>query len=432
MSDISRTKKRTLFWFDQDLRLDDHPALAYAAQGADALLCVYVDDAARFAPDAFGTTRQGEIRSAFVDASIDALAQRLRANGQALFRFRGDPVRIIGELVERHAIERVVRSRHFGFHESEQWRALGRGQRSVELVEIDAYTLFDIDQVMPADEFPPTFSRFRRCVEKLPVPAADTFFSLPPLPAGAEPEPAAKNAALTSKPIFSGGEAAARLHLEAYFGSDAPSRYKQTRNELDGWSNSGKFSPWLAAGCLSVRRLYAWIKDYEAANGANDSTYWLYFELLWREFFQWYAHTHGRRLFTAGGLNDTAPDTGFNSGRFESWCRGQTAWPLLNACMRELNSTGYLSNRGRQIAASALIHELGIDWRAGAGYFERQLIDYDVASNWGNWQYIAGVGADARGGRHFNIARQTRQYDPDGSYADKWLRAADPMAVPAA
>ena len=88
--------------------------------------------------------------------------------------------------------------------------------------------------------------------------------------------------------------------------------------------------------------------------------------------------------------------------------------------MRQLNETGYMSNRGRQIAASALINELGLDWRCGAAYFEQQLIDYDPASNWGNWQYIAGVGADPRGGRHFSIEKQTALYDPRGEYIARW------------
>ena len=104
--------------------------------------------------------------------------------------------------------------------------------------------------------------------------------------------------------------------------------------------------------------------------------------------------------------------------------------------MTELNTTGYLSNRGRQIVASCFVNELQLDWRYGAAWFEQQLIDYDVASNWGNWQYLAGVGADPRSaksgpasGRHFDLQRQQRQYDPDGTYIKYWAsRAADPLS----
>ena len=184
-------------------------------------------------------------------------------------------------------------------------------------------------------------------------------------------------------------------------------------------------SPWLASGCLSPRRLYQRLKRYEAEQGANDSTYWIYIELLWREYFQWYAAHHAQKLFLPGGITGTNPVYEFDAGRFAAWCAGETRWPLINACMKQLERTGYLSNRARQIAASVLINELELDWRAGAAWFERQLIDHDVASNWGNWQYIAGVGADPRGGRHFSIEKQAHLFDADGSYVVRWL---GPMA----
>jgi len=436
MNSKPETKKRVLFWFNHDLRLDDNPALAAAAELGQELVCVYCDDQDKFGPDRFGTPRQGALRSDFVAASLVQLAQDLEQSGQRLLRLSGDPVTVLGSLIEEFNIRVVVRSRHFGWYENRQWQRLRQRHADTQFVEIDSYTLFDIGQVMPPSEFPPTFSRFRRIVESMSISQPHARPTLPRAPQGIGSESTADWASGQPDAVFSGGELAAQRHLETYFAGDAPSRYKQTRNELDGWSNSGKFSPWLSAGCLSVRRLCQRIRQYEDDNGANDSTYWLYFELLWREFFQWYAHTHGKRLFALSGLNQQPPDTGFNSGRFQSWCSGQTPWPLVNACMQQLNQTGYLSNRGRQIAASSLVYDLGLDWRAGAGYFENRLVDYDVASNWGNWQYIAGVGADTRGGRHFNIAKQTRQYDPDGSYVDRWTRSSargtDSLASPAA
>ena len=93
--------------------------------------------------------------------------------------------------------------------------------------------------------------------------------------------------------------------------------------------------------------------------------------------------------------------------------------------MNELMTTGYISNRARQIVASCLVNELSVDWRFGAAWFEEQLMDYDAGVNWGNWQYIAGVGVDPRGGRHFNIEKQTALYDPDGVYQAKWLTGGD-------
>ncbi|MFK7865495.1 MAG: FAD-binding domain-containing protein, partial [Pseudohongiellaceae bacterium] len=154
---------------------------------------------------------------------------------------------------------------------------------------------------------------------------------------------------------------------------------------------------------------------------ANDSTYWLFIELLWREYFNWSALKNGAKLFSFKGSAKAAPLTALYPERFQKWCYGNTPYPLVNACMQQLAKTGYLSNRGRQIAASCLVNELDLDWRHGAAWFEHQLVDYDVAVNWGNWQYIAGVGADPRGGRHFNLEKQTELFDADSSFRNRWV-----------
>jgi deoxyribodipyrimidine photo-lyase len=125
-------------------------------------------------------------------------------------------------------------------------------------------------------------------------------------------------------------------------------------------------------------------------------------------------------MFAFKGINDKKLLTSFYPQRFKQWCNGKTPYPIVNACIHQLNKTGYLSNRGRQIVASCLVNELQIDWRCGAAYLEQQLIDYDVASNWGNWQYIAGVGCDPRGGRHFSLQKQAQSYDPKGVFIKKW------------
>ena len=207
------------------------------------------------------------------------------------------------------------------------------------------------------------------------------------------------------------------------------SHYKERRNELDGWENSSKFSPWLANGNLSVRQICFNLNNYEQKSGANESTYWLFFELLWRDYFQWYAHLYGKRLFAFQGIKQQKPLTSFYPERFRKWCSGNTPYPLVNACMKQLNATGFMSNRGRQIVASCLVNELAVDWRYGAAYFEQQLLDYDVASNWGNWQYLAGVGADPRGKRHFDLDKQTRQYDPEGLFINKWQGGIQPLPL---
>ncbi len=163
------------------------------------------------------------------------------------------------------------------------------------------------------------------------------------------------------------------------------------------------------------------LKEFENEFGANDGSYWLWFELLWRDYFRILHLKWGRRLYSARGLGD-APAPQHHQPSFQKWCLGETGESIVDAGMRELRATGYLSNRLRQVVASYLIYDLNGDWRAGAAWFESQLIDYDVYSNQGNWLYIAGRGTDPRGGRRFNPQKQANDHDSDLSYRSIWLK----------
>jgi deoxyribodipyrimidine photo-lyase len=178
----------------------------------------------------------------------------------------------------------------------------------------------------------------------------------------------------------------------------------------------------LANGCVSARKIYAEIKKYEAEFGANESTYWLIFELIWRDYFRFIFKKHQHKLFTfngISGLKKAAPTPNFSL--IEDWKMGKTGNDFIDANMNELRLTGFMSNRGRQNVASYFIHEMQQDWRIGARYFEELLIDYDASSNWGNWAYLAGVGNDPRSGRQFNIEKQAKDYDPNRAYRNLWL-----------
>ena len=220
---------------------------------------------------------------------------------------------------------------------------------------------------------------------------------------------------------FEGGETRALERLEEYvWEHDRLREYKETRNGLLGSEYSSKISAWLARGCLSPRRVYEEVKRYEDERVSNDSTYWLIFELRWRDFFQFQFVKHGAALFAPRGIRDVPRDPRGRGERFERWCAGATGVPFVDAAMRELNATGYTSNRTRQNVASFLVDVLGVDWRLGAAYFEELLVDYDVCSNWGNWAYQAGVGNDSRD-RYFNVLKQGKRYDPDGEFVRTWV-----------
>lgn len=217
-----------------------------------------------------------------------------------------------------------------------------------------------------------------------------------------------------------GGETSALAHLKSYLTPPWPDRYKQTRNALQGQHTSSHWSPWLATGAVSARRIWADLHAYEQQYGANDGTYWLWFELLWRDNFRLLHLQHGPQLYATRGLSDL-PRPSHYPKDFQRWCSGQTGEPIVDAGMRELAATGFTSNRMRQIVASFLVHDLACDWRAGAAWFESQLVDFDVCSNQGNWLYVSGRGTDPRVGRRFNPTKQTQDHDPQGRYRKAWL-----------
>ena len=178
----------------------------------------------------------------------------------------------------------------------------------------------------------------------------------------------------------------------------------------------------LASGALSPRRIWQACLNLEESLGGSPEVEWIRVELLWREYFQWVAYRAGSRLFHKKGFREEAPRAGFNAREFQRWVDGQTGDDFVNAGMRELSETGYSSNRARQNLASYLIHDLGIDWRYGAAYFESQLLDYDPASNWANWAYLAGVGNDSRPIRRFNTVKQAQDYDTNRAFRKAWMQ----------
>jgi deoxyribodipyrimidine photo-lyase len=195
--------------------------------------------------------------------------------------------------------------------------------------------------------------------------------------------------------------------------------YKQIRNGFIGADYSSKLSPWLALGCLSPRWIAAEVARYEKERIKNDSTYWLIFELIWREYWRYAFLKHGNAYFFLEGISPETQIWIQNKTSFERWRMGQTGFPIVDANMRELHKTGWMSNRGRQIVASFFAKNLELDWRWGAAWFESQLVDYDVYSNWGNWAYVAGVGNDGRD-RYFNLVTQAENYDSNGEFMKLW------------
>jgi deoxyribodipyrimidine photo-lyase len=438
--------RTTLFWFRNDLRLNDQRALqqaiAHAQMHNQALLLVYVHEPDQDAPTAWGFRRMGTHRRRFVADTLQDLQNSLQAMGQRLVLLHGPVAQVLPACAHQVAADTVFCEDIAAPEEQEQVHSLINAGLRVK-------TLWHSSLIEPealpfaAQEMPQVFTEFRQRIESarlmplaplptpscLPAPPSDRLSSLPGwtdspfslLQAQREDDAHARSNFPYTQAACQGGEASALAHLKSYLTPPWPDRYKQTRNALQGQHTSSHWSPWLATGAMSARRIWAELHAYEQQHGSNDGTYWLWFELLWRDNFRMLHRQHGLQLYAARGLSNLSKPSHYPKD-FQRWCHGQTGEPIVDAGMRELAATGFTSNRMRQIVASFLVHDLSCDWRAGAAWFESQLVDFDVSSNQGNWLYVSGRGTDPRQGRRFNPTKQTQDHDPQGRYQKVWLQ----------
>jgi deoxyribodipyrimidine photo-lyase len=420
---------RAILWFRNDLRLEDNAAVQAACAAHDEVLPVLIIDPEQHGASPFGFDRSGPYRRKYMAEGLADLHAQLRLKGSALQVHVGPPADVLERIAEAWNAGTVHAQRLFAWEEQEQERMVAE---RVALQLHEPNTLLHPDDLPFAlDKLPHGFTAFRTKVEKaspvrvvLPaphqVPSPTTWEerilaqdALPFTPYATDPRGTIN---------VTGGRAAGLQRVKHYlWDTRALATYKLTRNGLLGADHSSRFSPWLASGALSAREVHWEVKRFEAEHGANESTYWLIFELLWRDFFQFTAAKHGADMFKRAGIAHKPYQGNHDTRRFEAWCEGRTGQPFIDANMRELAATGWMSNRGRQNVASYFVHDLGLDWRMGAYWFERTLIDYDPCSNWGNWQYMAGVGNDPREGRRFDPVRQASMYDPEGAYVRHWL-----------
>ncbi len=437
----SLDSQRILLWYRNDLRLHDHEPLHAALAARADIVPVYCVDPRQFGKTSFGFPKTGSFRAQFWLESLVALRAHLRQLGSDLVIRQGKPEQVIPAICQQMQITDVY---WYGEVTSEEVAVEKALQQALSTIAVQrrifwGHTLYHPDDLpMDPKQVPDVFTQFRKQVEqhstvRPPLPTPDQLPPLPALPSqqamdcgtlptlamlGIEPVVPDDRAVMA----FLGGETAGLQRMQEYIWQHDRLRvYKETRNGMIGADYSSKFSPWLALGCISPRLVYDQVQRYEVERIRNDSTYWLIFELLWRDYFRFVCVRYGTRVFQASGLQTIAIPWRQDWQRFDLWRKGNTGFPLVDANMRELAATGFMSNRGRQNVASFLTKNLGIDWRMGAEWFESLLLDYDVCSNWGNWNYTAGVGNDARGFRFFNILKQAKEYDPNGDYVKHWL-----------
>ena len=428
-----KQENTALIWFRNNLRVHDNLSLKKATENHSKVIAVYFFDPKLFKTDAFGFQKTAKFRAKFLLETITDLKKNLEALNITLLTYFESPENRIHVLCDALSISTIYTQKEWTREEVSTENLINSTlSDTVHFTADYDQFLYHPDAVSKDfSKIPDVFTIFRKKLEK--TVKIDGEFSASKLPkenliSTATVIPTMetlgfsnfKTATKTAFP-FAGGETATFERLQTYFfETKKVSNYKKTRNGLIGADYSTKFSPWLANGSLSAKTIYWKIKAYESEFGANQSTYWVVFELIWRDYFKYISLKYTSKIFKIGGILNKNYHWNTDQKTIQQWIQGETKDDFVNANMIELRETGFMSNRGRQNVASYFSKELLLDWRIGAAYFESMLIDYDVHSNYGNWMYVAGVGNDPRD-RKFNTQLQAERYDQNHKYRKLWL-----------
>ncbi len=418
---MSTSERTAILWFRRDLRVHDHPALTSAIETADRLLPLYVLD-----PRLLSGRFASATRTWFLLGAVAALRGDLRSLGSELVVRVGDPRQVVPAMARTIGATDVMVSRDHAPYGRARDRAVADRLESsgVRWHPQRGALVHEPDELATAQGTPfKVYSPFRRAWEALPrrtiLSAPDRLPPLPDIDPGALPtlEELGLDTGDMADPAYlpEPSEHAARARLDRWVqhGIDG---YAVSRDQLDDEGGTSRLSADLHLGLLSP------LEIVERSSGSGDGRRVFGNELVWREF---YAHVlfHrpevARRSFRPEF--DRLPWV-IDPVALDAWREGRTGYPVVDAGMRQLLATGWMHNRARMITASFLTKHLLMDWRAGEAWFMQRLVDGDVASNNGGWQWSASTGTDAQPWfRIFNPVLQGRRHDPDGAYVRRWV-----------
>lgn len=413
-----------VLWLRQTLRFHDNASLNWAlAQPEPLLILAFLKPSpplAEHLPLQLSHSWQSLARQ----QALVELAAQLAPLGHRLWVWAEPASKLLPALCQDLGVRQLITSEDYDLDQQRLCQALA--QQGVALRAQGDNQLLAADQVEYPSRWQGRFTAFYR---------AQTAQARPPLPAMAPAKHQALAAVLPpawqakAENLIANDQRFAlpvrvtelQAWCQRYFHSEQHVRhYRQSRNALQGLGNFSGLSAGLALGTLSSRQINQHLHHHEQQHGANESTQALRYELYWRQYFHELGRARGPALFGRAPLLSAS-----DHQRLMAWCAGQSDDPLVNAIMTELRSTGFVSNRSRQLAASYLVHDLQVDWRFGAAWFEHCLLDYDVNSNYGNWAYIAGHAGVSAQPHRFDLAWQRQQHDPDGQYQRAWAAAKD-------
>jgi len=390
----------TVFWFRRDLRLTDNTALFEALNKKSNVLPIFIFD-----DNILGELPMDDPRVHFIYRTLQSLNHQLLQYNSSLLILKGNPQEVWNQLIQRFKIDSVFMNKDYEPYARERDSTIGKLllKNNIRLFTFKDQVIFEESEVMKANGTPYTvFTPYKNKWLQA--------FSPPLL----QPEINYKNFHQTKFPF----PPLKDLHLAVSsivvkdYRQNLIDDYEKNRN-YPGLDSTSYLGPHLRFGTVSIRQVIAQVSESNQA---------FLNELIWREFFQQILF-HFSHVVSNNFRAKYDRITWLNNEQdFKAWCAGNTGYPLVDAGMRQLNKTGYMHNRVRMVVASFLCKHLLIDWRFGEAYFAQKLLDYELASNNGNWQWAAGTGCDAAPYfRVFNPTTQLKKFDPDLLYIKKWV-----------
>jgi len=412
----------SIWWIRRDLRLRDNYALQEAISTSDIVIPLFILD-----PKLIESSRSSQRRLDFLYQSLAELDKDLQARGSRLIVRKGNPVDALTDLVNESKAKHIFAEADYSPYARNRDEMVAK---RLPLKLTGGLSVGHPEALVNQNGKPyKVFTPFMRNWKAKYIVQADQILSSPErieTPAGIKSESLPALPEATPHLIFEPGEKAAFAKLDSFLKSPETgiSKYADQRNMLDTDGTAG-ISPYLRFGMLSIRQcVYA--AQQVITGGLDDQSKasaetWLN-ELIWREFYIAILY-HFPEVMKVSFREEMRAIPWRNEGNeFLAWCEGRTGFPVVDAGMRQLSSTGWMHNRNRMIVASFLVKDLAIDWRWGEKYFMQQLIDGDPAANNGGWQWVAGTGTDAAPYfRVFNPVLQGKKFDPSGDYVRRWL-----------
>ncbi|WP_435390887.1 cryptochrome/photolyase family protein [Jeotgalibacillus haloalkalitolerans] len=407
----------SIVWIRKDLRLHDNPGLYHAAE-AGKVLPVYIFDE---------DEKIGAAQKWFLHHALESFQKRLDSAGGKLFIAKGNPEKILNHLIKEYEITSIHWNRQYEPSVFNRDREIGEAlhDQGLDVNTYEGRLLLPPWDVKKKDGEPyKVFTPFYKALQKHEVPQAlPSVKKVDPVSFKKKDSLSLDDLELLPEIDWTGGmekrwtpsEEAAVRRFQAFM--DKKLKVYKKERDFPAAEVSSALSPYFALGLLSARSVYHSIKKNAEAAGEPFIR-----QLVWRDF-AYSLITHFPETET-DPMNDQFKDFKWmnEKNQFAAWKKGKTGFPIVDAGMRELWSTGYMHNRVRMIVGSFLTKDLLIHWREGADWFDDTLVDADVANNVMGWQWVAGSGADASPFfRIFNPTTQSEKFDPDGDYIKKWV-----------